>query len=95
MLEMKRALQLLAGVIPLVVVIIWAAKGANTGWTKTKVQSWTVDEITEIRVPIWQEKFVPGLDFLGVGLFSAAALAGASRFIRTNKEPITIKQNQA
>ena len=91
---MKRALQILAGVIPLVVVIIWAAKGANTGWTKTKVQSWTVDEITEIRVPEWQEKFVPGLDFLGVGLFSAAALAVAARFIRTTNKPTTNKQNQ-
>lgn len=92
---MKRALQVLAAVLAISIPAFWIAKGANTGWSKTKIQTWTVDEITEIRVPEWREKFVPGLDFLAVGLFSAAALAVVARFIRTNNKPITSKQNQA
>ena len=92
---MKRALQILAAVIAVTVVVFWSARGERTVWTKTKVQVWTVDEITEIKSPEWKEQFVPGLDFLGGGLFVAGALTVASRFIRTNNKPITSKQNQA
>ncbi len=91
---MKRALQMLAGIIPLVVVIIWTTKGANNVWTKNKVTETKIDPVTELSYPVTHDKFVPGLDFLGVGLFSSAALAVVARFIRTNKEPITNKQNQ-
>lgn len=79
---MKRTLQILAVVLASGVPIFWVAKGANTGWTKTRVQVWTVDEITEIKSPEWQKKFVPGVDFLGGGLLAAGALAVAARFIR-------------
>lgn len=88
---MKRTLQTLSAVIVFAVVIVWAGKGANTGWTKNKAQIKTIDPVTEIEQIEWKNDFVPGLDFLGVGLFSAAALAIAARFIRTNKEPITNK----
>ena len=79
---MRRTLQVLAVVVTVVTITLWIAKGANTGWTKTKIQVWTVDEVTEIRTPEWREKFVPGLDFLGVGLFLAGAVVVASRFFR-------------
>ena len=92
---MKRALQILAVLIVVATVFIWALKGSNAGWTKTQVQVWTVDEITEIRSPEWKNQFVPGADFLCSGLLVATGLAVASRFIRTNNKPITSKQNQA
>lgn len=92
---MKRALQMLAALIAIFVVVFWAVKGVNTGWTIDNLQIKTIDPVTEIEQIEWKKVFVPGLDFLGVGLFSAAALAIASRFIRTNNKPITSKQNQA
>jgi hypothetical protein len=79
---MKRTLQTLAAVLAFAVVVVWAGKGAHTGWTKNKEQIKTIDPVTEIEQVEWKKVFVPGLDFLGVGLFSAAALAVAARFIR-------------
>ena len=84
---MKRALLILAIVLALATVIIWPAKRANPGWTKNKVQVKTVDPVTEIEQIEWQDKFVPGVDVLGVGLLGAAALAGISSFL--NRKPKT------
>jgi hypothetical protein len=82
---MKRALQILAGLIAVAVVSVWFVKGASTRWwTQNRVQVMTPDPVTEIEAPVWQEKFLPGLDFLGGGLGLATALAFASRFIRAN-----------
>jgi hypothetical protein len=46
----------------------WFLSGANTGWTKTSVATIAVDPITEISYPVWQNQFVPGVDFLAVGV---------------------------
>ena len=78
---MKRALLILAVVLALATVIVWTSKGANPGWTKNKVQVKTVDPVTEIEQIEWQDKFVPGVDVLGVGFLSAGVLAGISLFL--------------
>ena len=84
---MKRALQILGVVLAIATLSLWLVKGGNTGWTKNRVQVKTVDPITEIEQVEWQDKFVPGLDFLGGGLAVASALLGGSLFIRkTNKQ---------
>jgi hypothetical protein len=59
-------------------IAFWAATGANRGWTKTKVPEKTVDETTGLEGIQWQEKFVPGVDFLGVALLAAGILTGIS-----------------
>lgn len=69
----------------------WAALGANRAWTKTQVQMKTVDEVTGIEQVTWQNKFLPGVDFLGAGLVGAGALAGASLIFR--KQPNTKPNN--
>lgn len=87
---MKRALQILAVVLAVATLSVWVAKGANTGWTKNRVQVKTVDPITEIEQVEWQDKFLPGLDFLGGGLAVTGALLGGSFFIRkSNKQQQT------
>jgi hypothetical protein len=87
---MKRAIQILAAVLAVGIVGLWFAKGANTGWTKNRVQVKTVDPITEIEQVEWQDKFLPGLDFLGGGLITAGALFVGSLFIRkSNKQQQT------
>lgn len=79
---MKRALQILALVLAVATLSVWLAKGTNTGWTKNRVQVKTIDPITEIEQVEWQEKFLPGLDFLGGGLAVAGTLIIGSLFIR-------------
>ena len=87
---MKRAIQILAAVLAVGIVGLWFAKGANPGWTKNRVQVKTVDPITEIEQVEWQDKFLPGLDFLGGGLMAAGVLFVGSLFIRkSNKQQQT------
>lgn len=87
---MKRSLQILAVVLAVATLSVWLAKGANTGFTKNRVQVKTVDPITEIEQVEWQDKFLPGVDFLGGGLIAGGALFVGSLFIRkTNKQQQT------
>ena len=87
---MKRTLQILALALVVVAGILWFATGANKGWTKTSVEVITVDEVTGIEGRDYRERFVPGVDFVGVALVGAGLLAGASLLFR-NKPISTIK----
>lgn len=80
--KMKRTLIIVAVVLAVVTGAFWALKGANPGWTKNRVQIITVDPITEIEQIEWQDQFLPGLDFLAVGLGLAGAVLVGSFFIR-------------
>ena len=81
---MKRALRLVALLLALGVAALWVATGANRGWTKTRVQVRTLDEVTGIDGISYEAQFRPGVDFLAVGLLGALGLAGVS-FIFRNK----------
>ncbi len=82
---MKKALQILALLVVLGAAGTWLATGANRGWTKTSVPVKTLDEVTGIEGITYQEKFLPGVDFLGAAFGGAALLAGASLFFRKPK----------
>jgi hypothetical protein len=82
---MKRALQLVAGLVALGTVITWAALGAHPGWTKTQARVETLDEVTGIRGITYTDRFQPGVDFLGAGLLLAGALGTGSLFFRQPK----------
>jgi hypothetical protein len=82
---MKRVLQIFALTVAFAAVLFWVAAGAQRGWTKTSVPVKSVDEITGIEGITYKKQFVPGLDFLGVGLLGAGLLAGASLFFRKTK----------
>ena len=85
---MKRTLRIIAGVLIVGSIAFWAATGANRGWTKTHVPKKTVDEDTGLEGIQWQEKFVPGVDFLGAALMGAGFLAGVSFFVPAkSKQP--------
>jgi len=79
---MKRLLQIVALLVALGTISLWAAKGANRGWTKTQVPVKTVDEVTGLEGIQWKDEFVPGVDILGGALLGAGILAGASLLIR-------------
>jgi len=84
---MKRILQSLAGVFVLATVALWAALGANLGWTKTSRAVKTMDVVTGIEGINYEKEFSPGLDFLGAGLLGAGILAGASVLVRSKSKP--------
>lgn len=79
---MRRLLQILAAALAVLTVGLWAMNGANTGWTKNRVQVTVVDPVTEIPEARWEDKFMPGIDFLGIGLVGASTLIFGSFFIR-------------
>jgi len=80
---MKLTLQLLALLIAIIAIAVWVGTGANRGWTKTSEEVRILDEITGIEgIVEYREVFRPGLDFLGIALAGAGALAGISLFVR-------------
>jgi hypothetical protein len=82
MLKLGSTLRWLAVAIALAVVAVWAFSGGNAGWTKTSVPIKTVDEVTGIEGIQYQQKFVPGLDFLGLGAVVVAGLLMGSFLAR-------------
>ncbi len=82
---MKRLLRILAVTAVMAAGATWLATGANRGWTKTKLQTESIEPVTEMRVLHTEDKFQPGVDFLGAALASAALLAGASLIFRKSK----------
>jgi hypothetical protein len=75
---MKRILRIVALVVALGALSFWAAKGANIGWSKNRVEKKTLDEVTGIEAISYEERFVPGVEFLGGAVAGAGALAGLS-----------------
>lgn len=80
---MKKSLRLLALLVALAATGMWLAAGANRGWTKTSVEKRTLDDVTGLDKITYEKTFMPGVDFLGVALAGAGALAGASLLFRS------------
>ena len=75
---MAKTLRILALLLALAAAGTWLATGGNRGWTKTSVPVKTIDEITGIEAVKYEQRFLPGLEFLGAALLGASLLAGAS-----------------
>lgn len=82
---MKRLLLSASPAVALATIALWAALGANTGWTKNRVQETHTDAITGIEHAVWTERWVPGVDMVAVGLACSAGLLIASFAIRKRK----------
>jgi hypothetical protein len=78
---MKKALRVIAAVVAAGAITFWAATGANHGWTKTRVPQKVVDQVTGLEGVQWQNKFVPGVDFLGAAFLGAGILSVISLFV--------------
>ena len=78
---MRRTLALVGILLVGVTLALWLARGAHRGWTRTTVAVKTLDEITGIEAITYEDRFVPGVDFLGGGLASGTTLLVASRFV--------------
>ena len=81
---MKKTLRLLALLFFVGALLTWLATGANRGWTKTSAAVKTLDEVTGIEGIAYENRFAPGLDFLGTALFVAGILTGVSFLFRNH-----------
>jgi TRAP-type C4-dicarboxylate transport system permease small subunit len=81
----KKTLRILAVILVLAFAGFWLASGANRGWTKTSVPVKTLDEVTGIEGITYEKKFVPGIDFLTVGVGATVLLAGVSFLFERNQ----------
>ena len=79
---MRTILRVAALLLALGVTAFWFFSGPNLGWTKNRVSHKEKDPVTELEVDRYEERFVPGVDFLGGGLGAAAVVGGASFFFR-------------
>ena len=91
---MKRCLRLLALFLALGATAFWLAAGANRGWSKTSVARKTLDEVTGLEGITYEQRFMPGLDFLGAAWLSSAGLAGVSFVLRRNSARTTRNRTQ-
>ena len=82
---MRRGLRIAALLVALTASVWWVAAGMNRGWTTTSSPVKVVDDITGIEGVTYEERFVPGVEFLGVGLLGAGAMAGISFLFRHPK----------
>jgi hypothetical protein len=60
----------------------WALHGAHRGWNMDRVPVEKTDEITGIAYVEYEERFVPGIEFLGTSVAVSAFLFGASFLFR-------------
>lgn len=86
---MNRTARWIALALASVALLWWLGAGANPGWTKTSVPRKTVDEVTGIEAIEYEQRFVPGLDFVGAALVVAAVLAGSTLLLtQKRKQPM-------
>jgi hypothetical protein len=85
---MRRILRIIAVLVALGGLGFWLAAGANAGWTKNRVEKRTVDEVTGIEAVTFENRFVPGVDFLGAVAVGAGTLVAVSFLIKKKKSAV-------
>jgi len=81
---MRTYLRLGALMLALVVIALWFFGGFNTGRTLTSLPVTVINEQTEKEEVIHEKRFLPGIDFLAIGLAGSAALVATSFAFRKN-----------
>ena len=67
----------------------WAAKDGRLGWSQDRVPITQKDEITGLDYVTYEDRFVPGVDTLGLGLGISAGLFAVSFLFRSKKNQST------
>jgi hypothetical protein len=66
-------LRVLAVFSAVAIIACWLSLGAHVGWSQTRVPVHKTDPVAET-IADYENRFLPGLDFLGAGLLGAAAI---------------------
>ena len=82
--RMRTAFRLVAAAVLLGGFSCWFLLGAHRGWTKNQVPVQHTDEITSIQYVTYEQRFVPGLDFLLASIGLAGGLSAVSFFFNRN-----------
>ena len=83
---MRTVLRLAALFVTLVALVFWLFGGPNMGWTKKCVMVKTINPVTGREQIQWENRFLPGVEFLGGGVLAGVMLFGTS-FLFRNKQP--------
>jgi hypothetical protein len=86
--RVKMVIRGFAVLILVATVAIWATLGAKVGWTQTSVEVRTEDPVTGIEGVTYRDQFVPGVEFLSVGVLGAGLIFAFTLFV-----PITKPKN--
>jgi hypothetical protein len=79
---MRKKLRIASLFLAVLVLGFWFFKGHNTGWTRNTVFKPVHDPVTGLDGSVPERAFIPGVDFLAIGLGLAALQFGSSFFIR-------------
>lgn len=82
---MRKKIRIAALLLAVFVVGFWLVAGRNTGWTKNKEFQPVHDPVTGIDGSVEVKKFVPGIDFLGIGLGLAVLQFGSSFLVHKDR----------
>jgi len=66
----------------MITLALWWRGGFDRGWTRTRVPRDQVDPGTGTIARLWENRFVPGVDFLAGGALASTLLVGSSCFCR-------------
>lgn len=84
---MRAILHVIAASLLIAALAWWWQAGAHKGWTKTSVQVWKYDEITEISYPETVKRFVPGVEILASAVAASLLLGGIACFLGRRRDP--------
>jgi hypothetical protein len=80
---MKMVVRALALMLFVATVGVWAGLGGSLGWTKTKIEvRGAPDPVTEITPVEWKSAFVPGVEFLALGVCGSVIIFATTLFVR-------------
>ncbi len=80
----RLALRLIATSCLVFSIVYWTGKGAHTGWSMDRVPSPQVDDVTGIEYVTYEDRFVPGIEWLGGGI-TLSVLFFATSFLFRSK----------
>jgi hypothetical protein len=67
-------LRALAALSAVAILACWISLGAHMGWSQTRVPVERTDAVTASTFTDYEERFLPGVDFLVAGLLGSAAI---------------------
>ncbi|WP_221030335.1 hypothetical protein [Actomonas aquatica] len=82
MAALRLPLRLLSLLLVVATVIWWVNAGAHSGWSMDQVPVTQIDEITGLEYTTYEDRFVPGMEYLVGGVALGVVLFGVSLFVK-------------